>query len=83
MAKAKPPISIYGGLTLVPTPGYETIANAAAEHIRGRSKCADRRTTPVDVVEPKFELRASGEPFLKLGKEHIGGHDVVVITSGP
>jgi ribose-phosphate pyrophosphokinase len=83
MSKAKPPVSIYGGLTLVPTPGYESIANEVAGCIRERSQRRDRRTTPVDVVEPKFGLRASGEPFLKLGKEHIGGHDVVVITSGP
>ena len=37
----------------------------------------------MDIVPPQFGKRANGEPYIKLGKDHIGGHDCVVITSGP
>jgi ribose-phosphate pyrophosphokinase len=39
--------------------------------------------TTLDVVSPEFGQRANGEPYMRLGKEHIAGHDCVVLTSGP
>mgnify|MGYP001614838425 CR=1 FL=1 len=68
-----------GGLTLVPMPGFEALARQVKEKIEGRKD----RPTPVDIVHPVFGERDSGEPFLQLGKDHIGGHDCVVLTSGP
>jgi ribose-phosphate pyrophosphokinase len=35
------------------------------------------------VADFEFGYRASGEPYVRLGKEHIAGHDCVVLTSGP
>ncbi len=74
--------NMNGGLTLVPAPGYEATARAVKKIIEGRDGKKYRKT-PVDIADPQFGLRSSGEPFLQLGKEHIGGHDCVVITSGP
>lgn len=66
-----------GGLTVVALPGFSGIAKTVKEEIE------KRYGYEVDLVEPVFDLRASGEPFLRLPKDHLGGHDVVAITSGP
>lgn len=68
----------HGGLTIVPMPGFEGMATQLQQLIQ--EKYTD---TPVDMATPVFGERASCEPFLKLGKDHIGGHDCVVLTSGP
>ena len=68
----------YGGLTLVPLPAFIDLAMAVKQLIE-----KNEVGTPVDIVIPKFPLRASGEPFIQLGKEHVGGHDCVIIASGP
>lgn len=75
----------HGGLSLVPMPGFEEMASDVADRIRqiGGQNGEDRWPTPVDIAQPKFDCRASGEPFLQLGKRHVGGHDCVVIGSGP
>jgi len=57
-------------------PGFEELA----EHVAAR---IDAMGTPVDVVKPVIGSRASGEPYVRLGKAHIGGHDCVVLGSGP
>lgn len=67
-----------GGLTLVPMPGFEDIAERVKNLITQKSNI-----TEVDITVPVFGERASGEPFVKLRKDHIGGHDCVVLTSGP
>ncbi len=78
-------LSVHGGLTLVPTPGFEEIAERVAERVSRMTLPGgeDEPDTPVDIAVPKFGRRVNGEPMLGLGKEHIGGHDVVVIGSGP
>jgi len=73
------PYNRNGGLTLVPMPGFETLAALVKQQVEQRRD----QPTPVDIVHPVFDLRVNGEPFLQLGKEHVGGHDCVVLTSGP
>ena len=68
-----------GGLTLVPMPGFENLAKI----VRGVIREKKNNPTPTDIALPKFGTRSSGEPFLRLPKRHIGGHDCVVLTSGP
>lgn len=72
-----------GGLTLVAMPGFESLAEQVKAGLEIMGGKPDRIPTPVDVVYPKFGIRASSEPFLQLGKDHVGGHDCVVLTSGP
>jgi len=73
-----------GALTLVAMPGFESIAQLVKQKVESMHEAdSDKKFTPVDVVFPIFGQRASGEPYLRLGKDHIGGHDCVVITSGP
>lgn len=67
-----------GCLTLVPMPGFEGMAQQMKDYIEGR----DRRTL-VYIATPHFGFRANGEPFIRLGKKHIGGHDCIVVGSGP
>lgn len=67
----------HGGLTVVPMPGFEDLAREIQKKIQ------ERRKMKVDLAIPCFGERTNGEPFLRLGKQHIGGHDCVVITSGP
>jgi ribose-phosphate pyrophosphokinase len=74
------PFNQHGGLTLVPLPGFEGLAHDVKARINDRTF---QFATSADVAEPKFGYRASGEPYLRLGKEHVGGHDCVVLTSGP
>lgn len=64
-------------------PGFEKMTNRVREKIESVGSKPDKEMTSVDVVVPSFGERLSGEPFLRLGKEHIGGHDAVIITSGP
>jgi len=71
-------INLNGGLTLIPAPGFDRIAFDVKQIIEGYYK-----DTPIDIVPPVIKLRASGEPCVQMGKEHIGGHDCVLITSGP
>ncbi len=78
------PYSRNGALTLVAMPGFESISQRVKQKVESMYEAnPDRRPTPVDIVFPIFGQRASGEPYLRLGKDHIGGHDCVVITSGP
>jgi phosphoribosylpyrophosphate synthetase len=74
------PFNQHGGLTLIPLPGFGTLAQRVKRAIEGRSHGFP---TQVDIARPEFGLRASGEPFVRLGKDHIAGHDCVVLTSGP
>lgn len=79
------PFNRQGGLTLVPLPGFEAMAETVAARIRaiGGEAGADRWDTPVDIALPIFGTRASGEPFLQFSKRHVGGHDCVLLGSGP
>lgn len=77
-----PQVNPSGGLTLVPSPGFKQQA-VEIEHYLKTLKPPQFRQTPVDVVEPEFGKHASGEPWLKLGKKHIGDHDCIVLASGP
>jgi len=72
-----------GGLTLVPMPGFTNLAAQLKEAIEGRDNKDIDPETKVDVAVPEFGLRSNSEPYVRLGKEHIGGHDCVVLTSGP
>lgn len=73
-----------GALTLVAMPSFEGITERVRQKVESMHEAnPDRKPTPVDIVFPIFGQRASGEPYLRLGKDHIGGHDCVVITSGP
>ena len=78
--KSPRPFNQHGGLTLVPMPGFEALAQQVKETLEH----ADFEfQTFVDVAQPEFGERASGEPFVRLGKQHIAGHDCVVLGSGP
>lgn len=68
----------HGGLTLVPMPGFILMAEEVKKIIE--SKHTD---TLVDIAIPEFGWRASGEPFVRLYKKYIGGHDCIVVASGP
>jgi len=72
-----------GGLTLVPMPGFEDLALSLKEGIEAKGKKDNEVDTPVDIVIPSFGFHANREPDIKLGKDHVGGHDCVVLTSGP
>jgi ribose-phosphate pyrophosphokinase len=76
----KKPFNQHGGLTLVPLPGFESLARKVKEKLESDGFDFE---TAVDIAEPEFGLRASGEPFVRLGKQHIAGHDCVVLGSGP
>lgn len=66
-----------GGLTLVPMPGHENAARMAREVIESK------RQTTVDIATPDIGRRANGEPYVRLAKDHTGGHDCMILTSGP
>ncbi len=72
-----------GGLTLIPMPGFEDQARAVAKAIEKFSKKSGKQFTPVDIKIPVFGKRSSGEPFLQFDKQHVGGHDCIIIGSGP
>jgi len=77
------PLSPNGALALVPMPGYEKIAEHIKAGIEKFSQGKKRFRTKVDIAYPEFGLHPSKEPYLRLGKEHVGGHNCFVITSGP
>lgn len=78
------PLCLNGGLTIIPMPGLEATAQQVKEKIEsGSIAIKAQRRTPVDVVLPSFGTHANEEPWLKLSKDHIGGHDVQVMASGP
>ncbi|MCX6714753.1 MAG: hypothetical protein NTX72_02985 [Candidatus Uhrbacteria bacterium] len=87
------PHNSHGGLTLVPMPGFEVLAtelktlieekHLSKESLRARNKSKSKKITPVDIAIPFFGERPSGEPYVQLGKDHIGGHDCFILTSGP
>ncbi len=74
------PFNQHGGLTLIPMPGFEDLALEVKGRVEAGSYEFD---TSIDVADFEFGYRASGEPYVRLGKEHIAGHDCVVLTSGP
>lgn len=71
-----------GGLTLVPMTNFVARAHEIKDAIEAL-KSPRRHPTAVDIAIPEFGERASGEPFVKLSKDHIGGHDCVILGSGP
>lgn len=77
------PSNRHGGLTLVPVPGFEDLAKQLKDAIEERGNREYYRPTPVDIVYPQFGKRSSGEPFVRLGKHHVGGHDCMILGSGP
>lgn len=77
------PFNKHGGLTLVPMTGFEGVAKQLRAFIETKSSGVGLEYTPVDIATPYFNLRPSGEPFVRLGKDHIGGHDCYILTSGP
>lgn len=82
------PLNRNGGLTLVPMPGFEAVAYKIKDLIEIRSLKITKEHptgcfTPVDIAIPVFGLRPSKEPFVQLGKSHVGEHNCFVLTSGP
>lgn len=73
----------HGGLTIVAMPGFEDMAEQLRIRIEKIGDLPDKFTTSVDIATPVFSLRPSLEPGVKQGKQHIGGHDCFVLTSGP
>ncbi len=75
----------HGGLTLVGLRGYEALINTVKDLIETKSGNDGGKTphTPVDIVRPEIKRFANGEPDVRLRKQHVGGHDIVVVTSGP
>jgi ribose-phosphate pyrophosphokinase len=74
------PFNQHGGLTLVPLPGFELLA----ERVKTKLETDEFEfETTVDIAQPELGERASGEPYVRLGKQHIAGHDCVVLGSGP
>lgn len=72
----------HGGLTLLPMLGFTDMAKRVGERI-SEIGLDHGDETPVDVAEIKNETRSNGEPYAQLDKRHIGGHDCVLLTSGP
>lgn len=64
----------------MPMPGFETLAERVRDEFE---RSGFQFGTSVDIATPEFGSRSSGEPFVRLGKEHIAGHDCVILTSGP
>ena len=61
-------------------PGFESLALEVTSRVEAGSYEFD---TSIDVADFEFGYRVNGEPYVRLGKEHIAGHDCVVLTSGP
>ena len=61
-------------------PGFESLALEVTSRVEAGSYEFD---TAIDVADFEFGYRVNGEPYVRLGKEHIAGHDCVVLTSGP
>lgn len=64
----------------MPMPGFEQLAKRVQSEF---DRAGFQFATSVDIAEPEFGFRSSGEPYVRLGKEHIAGHDCVILTSGP
>ena len=77
------PFNPNGGLTIVAMTGFEDIAYQVAAGVQKKGRKRGNFRTPVDVVIPTLVYYGSGEPKVRLGKKHIGGHDVIILTSGP
>ena len=73
----------HGGLTIVAMPGFEAIAEQVKALVVERGQREGMHRTPVDVIVPIVGRFDSDEPKIRLRKQHIGGHDVVILTSGP
>jgi len=83
------PMNINGGLTIVPlTPAFLPYAQAVKEMIES-GEGPFKIKTPVDIAPIKFGEHKhdadprSAEPYAKLTKKHIGGHDCFLLGSGP
>ena len=77
------PFNRHGGLTLAYQPDFEELAEILKIEIEKIGKKRHRKTTPVDVRAPGHGDYQNREPYCRLGKDNIGGHDVTVLTSGP
>ncbi len=76
------PYNKHGGLTLVPLPGLERVAEKLKVLIEEKNGDKDYKT-PVDIATVTYGNHDNGEPYSYLKKDHIGDHDVFVIASGP
>ncbi|PJA45497.1 hypothetical protein CO174_02880 [Candidatus Uhrbacteria bacterium CG_4_9_14_3_um_filter_50_9] len=83
MTDTRGPWNQHGGLTLIPLRGYEKSAERLKAAIEAQSQRDDSLSTPVDIARPTFGTYANGEPDIQLDKKHVGGHDCVILTSGP
>lgn len=72
-----------GGLTLIPLPGYEDVAQELQTRIESMGERPHHRRTPVDDAVPEFKTYANDETFVVLPNTHILEHDCVVVGSGP
>ena len=77
------PFCPNGGLTLVPLPGFELVAQRLKALIETLASRANHMATFVDIATPKFQRYASGETFVILPNTHILEHDCIVLGSGP
>ena len=66
-----------GGLALIPMPGFESLA------LETKTLIEKNYPDKVDIATPRVDHHKSGEPFIELPKDHIGGHDCFLLTSGP
>ncbi len=77
-------VNLNGDLTLIPMPGFEDVAKYVKDRIENDLSLRDGgHRTDVHIEVPVFGEHPSGEPYEELGKDNIGGNDVVLITSGP
>ena len=51
----------------MPLPGFESLARKVKRALETADFAFD---TDVDVALPEIDIRASGEPFVRLGKQH-------------
>ncbi len=72
-----------GGLTILGMRGHEDLARRLASRVVELGENSRRNSTPVDVVIPKLGYFESCEPMVRHTSDHIAGHDVMIITSGP
>jgi len=78
------PINMFGGLTIVPTPGLEPMAEAIKSLIEKFGARPGNNTTPVSIVLLDIgRLRINAEPVAASVDKGICQHDVVVLASGP
>ncbi len=78
------PFNQHGGLTIVPMPGFEGMADDIKRLIETDTNgSSDKKRTPVDIAVPEFRQHVNKEPDPRLDKRHVGDHDCVVLASGP